>query len=213
MAIYKTKKDAAYAWVQEFNAIPQSVIEKLAKVDLEENGEGVTEITPPSCGDRVYIFSGDHYGENGEIQSYNEDDNTYKICLDGTGEEVDVREDDFEVERDDFLPMWGTMWQFSDSCDNWWLENHLQEMADCGFRIYTQEDYGYIFGIDGCGVQVCRSERYNSIVLLDPDDSKKKLGEFDTIGELKALLSEFGLQSSFEDILGDIEAEEDYCDF
>ena len=59
MAMYKTKKDAAYAWVQEFNAIPQSVIEKLAKVDLEENGEGITEITPPSYGDRVYIFSGD----------------------------------------------------------------------------------------------------------------------------------------------------------
>lgn len=135
MAMYKTKKDAAYAWVQEFNAIPQSVIEKLAKVDLEENGEGITEITPPSCGDRIYIFSGDHYGGNGEIRSYNEDNNTYKICLDGTGEEVDVREDDFEVERDDFFPMWGTMWQFSDSCDNWWLENHLQEMADCGWQI------------------------------------------------------------------------------
>ena len=71
MAMYKTKKDAAYAWVQEFNAIPQSVIEKLAKIDLEENGEGITEITPPSCGDRIYIFSGDHYGENGEIRSYN----------------------------------------------------------------------------------------------------------------------------------------------
>ena len=56
MAMYKTKKDAAYAWVQEFNAIPQSVIKKLAKVDLEENGEGITEITPPSCGDRVYIY-------------------------------------------------------------------------------------------------------------------------------------------------------------
>ena len=95
MAMYKTKKDAAYAWIQEFNAIPQSVIEKLAKVDLEENGEGITEITPPSCYDHVYIFSGDHYGKNGEIRSYNKDDNTYKICLDGTGEEVDVREDDF----------------------------------------------------------------------------------------------------------------------
>lgn len=151
MAMYKTKKDAAYAWVQEFNAIPQSVIEKLAKVDLEENGEGIIEITPPSCGDRVYIFSGDHCGENGEIQSYNEDDNTYKICLDGTGEEVDVREDDFEVERDDFFPMWGTMWQFSDGCDKWWLQEHLQDMADCGFRIYEQEDFEYVFGIDGCG--------------------------------------------------------------
>lgn len=63
---------------------------------------------------------------------------------------------------------------------------------------------------DGCGVQVCRSERYDSIVLLDLDDSKKKLGEFDTIGELKELLCEFGLQSSLENILDDIETEEDY---
>jgi hypothetical protein len=63
---------------------------------------------------------------------------------------------------------------------------------------------------DGCGVQVCRSERYDSIALLDPDDSKKKLGEFDTIGELKELLCDFGLQSSLENILDDIEAEEDY---
>lgn len=63
---------------------------------------------------------------------------------------------------------------------------------------------------DGCGIQVCRSERYDSIVLLDSDDSKKKLGEFDTIGGLKELLYEFGLQSSLENILDDIEAEEDY---
>lgn len=66
---------------------------------------------------------------------------------------------------------------------------------------------------DGCGVQVCRSERYDSIVLLDPADIKKKLGEFNTVEELKALLSEFGLQSSFENILDDIETEEDYFDF
>lgn len=24
-------------------------------------------------------------------------------------------------------------------------------MADCGFRVYKQEDYEYIFGIDGAG--------------------------------------------------------------
>ena len=151
MAMYKTKKDAAYAWVQEFNVIPQSVIEKLNKVDLEENGEGITEITPPSCGDRVYIFSGDHYGENGEVQSYNEDDNTYKICLDGTGEEVDAREMILKSSVTTSFRCGERCGRFSDSCDNWWLENHLQEMADCGFRIYEQEDFGYVFGIDGCG--------------------------------------------------------------
>ena len=49
------------------------------------------------------------------------------------------------------LPMWGTMWSFGDSADDEWLEDHLQVMADYGFRIYEHEDYGYIFGIDGCG--------------------------------------------------------------
>jgi hypothetical protein len=58
-----------------------------------------------------------------------------------------------EAERDTFLPMWDIMWSFDDMVDRWWLEekSNLQAMADCGFRIYEQEDYGYIFGIDGAG--------------------------------------------------------------
>ena len=55
--------------------------------------------------------------------------------------------------------MWGTMWAFGDQIDNDWLNpiysdlvgDGLQLMADCGFRIYEQEDYGYVFGIDGAG--------------------------------------------------------------
>ena len=56
-------------------------------------------------------------------------------------------------EADTFLPVWGTMWSFDNSADNAWLEekSNLQAMADCGFRIYQQEDFGYIFGIDGAG--------------------------------------------------------------
>lgn len=154
MAIYKTKKDAAYAWVQEFNAIPQSVIEKLNKVDIEENGEGVVEVTPPTVGDRVSLWDSDYSGE-GEIvgiEFHDDDETEYIIVPDvDTSTKIYVYENCFDVIRDDFLPMWGTMWQFNDSCDNWWLENHLQEMADCGFRIYEQEDFEYVFGIDGCG--------------------------------------------------------------
>ena len=58
-----------------------------------------------------------------------------------------------ENEYDSFLPMWGTMWSFGDFLDNSWLEDerNLKAMADCGFRIYEQEDCGYIFGIDGAG--------------------------------------------------------------
>ncbi|MDR0531405.1 MAG: hypothetical protein LBG83_05000 [Oscillospiraceae bacterium] len=63
--------------------------------------------------------------------------------------EVTPGNDDY----DSLLPMWGTMWSFRTSADGWWIEkeNNRQAMADCGFRIYEQEDYGYIFGIDGAG--------------------------------------------------------------
>lgn len=52
--------------------------------------------------------------------------------------------------------MWGTMFAFNEDIDNEWLRGEylgpgLQLMADCGFRIYEQEDYEYIFGIDGAG--------------------------------------------------------------
>lgn len=53
----------------------------------------------------------------------------------------------------DYLPMWGTMWSFGNSADDYWLEEKdgLELMAECGFRIYEQEDFGYLFGIDGAG--------------------------------------------------------------
>lgn len=59
-------------------------------------------------------------------------------------------------ERDEdarYLPMWSTMWSFGNSADDYWLEeeNGLELMAECGFRIYEQEDFGYLFGLDGAG--------------------------------------------------------------
>jgi len=58
-----------------------------------------------------------------------------------------------KTEYESFLPMWGTMFSFSDPLDNEWLSEpgNLQAMIDCGFRVYQQEDYDYIFGIDGAG--------------------------------------------------------------
>ena len=51
------------------------------------------------------------------------------------------------------LPIWGTLFSFDHPGDNQWLENedNLLTMANLGFRIFKQEDYGYIFGIDGAG--------------------------------------------------------------
>ena len=56
-------------------------------------------------------------------------------------------------EEYDFLPMWGTMWQFADCIDVEWMVNHdgSRALTDCGFRIYESDEFGYFFGIDGAG--------------------------------------------------------------
>ena len=148
--MFETMHEACVAWVNGFNAIPQSLLEKL---DPDE----IQEITPPQQGDRVYIFDVDHDNQYGEVvRRDEEDENYYVIRLGDSQEEVLVNKEDFEVQYDSWLPIWGTMWTFGDKIDEEWVTGeylgpHLQEMADCGFRIYEQEDLGLIFGIDGAG--------------------------------------------------------------
>lgn len=143
---YDTIKEAAQAWVREFNAIPFSILEKL----LEINPDELQEITPPTVGDRVYVYNPPAGENEGEI--IQREDDLYTIELDD-GTTCVLEPSEFDVQHDGSLPMWGTLWAFGDSVDNWWLEEHdgLQIMADCGFRIYEQEDYEYVFGIDGAG--------------------------------------------------------------
>ena len=85
------------------------------------------------------------YGRRAQVSSRHNFQDICKI--------VYAEEDDFDVERDDVLPMWGTMWSFGDNVDDWWLEKNggLQAMSNCGFRIYESEEFGYFFGIDGAG--------------------------------------------------------------
>lgn len=144
---FNTIKEAAENWVREFDRIPMGVVEKL--MNFAGDFEGVNEVTPPSRYDRVDVYAGKYSGESGEIVKC--DERGYLVAFDN-GERHYVDECDMDVwHGDGYLPMWGTMWAFSDPCDKDWLESHMQEMADCGFRIYEQEDYGYIFGIDGAG--------------------------------------------------------------
>lgn len=158
----KTKEDAAREWVKEFNAFPESMIQIIAS-----NTQDFTEVTLPSIGNRVYHYDS---GENGEVVAIqhhisgcpeeeipdeykNDYRDTYTIELDN-GDTLRYQTiDEFEVDRDYSLPMWGTMWSFGDSVDDYWLKekNGLQLMSECGFRIYHSEEFGYFFGIDGCG--------------------------------------------------------------
>lgn len=146
-----TVREAAEEWVREFDRVPCSVVEKLLKAS---DYADINEITPPGAGDTVYICRGDHFGEYGEVvRRSDDDDDAYIIRRDGKKRGIRIDRQDFEVQRDDYLPMWGTLWSFGDSADDYWLEEMggIQVMADCGFRVYESEDYGYIFGIDGCG--------------------------------------------------------------
>lgn len=149
---YATMNEAAHTWVNEFNAIPQGMIEKLMTLDYDD----WHEVTAPAVGDRVYVYDVpeelDTLEHGGEVHSYDSESDLYCIELDD-GKMVSASEDDFEVERYGDLPMWGTMWSFGDSCDNWWLEEDdgIKKMSECGFRIYENEEFGYFFGIDGAG--------------------------------------------------------------
>lgn len=145
-----TIKEATESWVHEMNAVPQGMIEKLM--------DDFYEVTFPSCGDRVYVFGTDCEDSYGEVRSIkdtendDDDDVMYEIQLD-KGERVTVGKDAFEVQYDSWLPMWGTMWSFGDSADDYWLDemDGVRLMSQCGFRIYESDEFGYFFGIDGAG--------------------------------------------------------------
>ena len=147
-----TLRDAARQWVDEFNAVPTEMIETLMK-DHTEDWE---EVTYPSCGSRVFAWKGEYRGGEGYIDEIcdSEENETYHIVFDDReiGDAVFSREE-FDLIYYDTLPMWGWMWSFGDSADNYWLEEKdgIRLMSRCGFRIYEHKDWGYYFGIDGMG--------------------------------------------------------------
>ena len=153
MGKYETIREAAHAWVEGFNAIPQSVVEKL----MEHSGYmDFQEITPPAIGDQARVWTGEHKTDWVTIIRRDQEDAELLTVRNEEGEEYEINEDDIELERDSSLPMWGTMWAFGDGIDDSWLKHEfgadgLRLMADCGFRIYESEDWEYVFGIDGCG--------------------------------------------------------------
>ena len=144
---YNTIKEATEAWVREFNAISTSMIEVLRNNDPYCEWSEVTII---SVGDRVYESEN---GEYGEVINYDKENEVYKVELDNSML-VSATEDTLEVELENYLiPSWPSMWQFSDPCDNWWLEEKdgIRIMSNLGFRIFYHEEWGYFFGLDGGG--------------------------------------------------------------
>lgn len=139
-----TIRQATERWVEGFNQYPLDMVEKLMKVDVDS----WHEITKPIVGD--YVWSNDYQDEYKVIAIDTEEE---VATLEVEDEQVTVGLDSIYLEQDSFLPAWSTMWTFGSSCDDYWLEElgGLQLMSDCGFRIYEHDEWGYFFGIDGCG--------------------------------------------------------------
>lgn len=136
-------RNATMEWVRGFNSIPQQLIIKAYGGD---NIDDLIEITPITEGDMVW--SNEYQGEY-EIIKINQDEEMAIIKIDDEKKEVDLY--DITVERNDLLPMWGTMWTFGERIDEDWARENLQKMAKCGFRIYESDELGIFFGIDGAG--------------------------------------------------------------
>ena len=47
--------------------------------------------------------------------------------------------------------MWGTLWTLGCKSDEDWVSGNIEKMQECGFRVYEQEDFGILIGIDGVG--------------------------------------------------------------
>ena len=143
-----TRLEAAREWVKGFNAIPTRMIIKLMGIEPDD----WSEVTRPAVGDRVEAF--DSGVDKGSLAEIDYETGWCKVKLD-TGGIARYHENRIDVEYDDGIPMWGTMWSFHDSADNGWFEFEYDEaikaMSDCGFRVYESDDYGYFFGIDGYG--------------------------------------------------------------
>ena len=142
-------REAAELWVsRDMTRIPMSVVEKLIKIS---NYSDIVEITPIVKYSRVWS---NEYHKGGEVVEITEDDgNLIAVVELYNGKQHKMAIEDLSPQYKAGLPMWSTMWAFDNPCDCDWLEDeeNMRKMAECGFRIYESEDYGYIFGIDGCG--------------------------------------------------------------
>ena len=169
-----TVKEATETWVREFDAIPQDMIKKLMRYEPER----WSEVTIPAAGVRVYVYDESEYGV---VVKANKKTLEYRVQMDSSGKKVWLDRDDFELDYDERLPMWGTMWSFHDPCDIYWLEEEdgIEALSSCGFRVYESEDYGYFFGIDGAGYDFYESHwiplyKARGLHWHDPKTEKKE---------------------------------------
>ena len=76
--------------------------------------------------------------------------NKNTLLLDIHEKKIKVEKDECSIDCDSWLPAWGTMWTLN-TFDSQWVEENLETVARCGFRIFESEELGIFIGIDGAG--------------------------------------------------------------
>lgn len=138
---YKTIKEATQAWVNGFNAVSRSLLERAFKNDIDNWYE------------YNIIVEGDEVYYNGEFVIVKEvDRENEKVTIEYKGKLVEVDEWEVYKEQDSWLPMWGYLWTFGESIDEEWARENPEEVIKCGFRMFEDMETGEIYlGIDGAG--------------------------------------------------------------
>lgn len=137
------KKQAVEKWLSEFNFIPQSLLNRAFKDNIED----FMEITQPTVNGQAWssklentvTIVGIEY-ETGEAMVTDNID-TYIVRL-----------EDLSAYFDEYLPIWGTMFSFKNPFDEDWARENLDKVSRCGFRIYEDTiDSTIYLGVDGGG--------------------------------------------------------------
>lgn len=142
MEVNEAIRKATRQWIDGFNAIPLSLIQKA--YPLEESEFELTQLTG-----RLWVCSycGGEYDAD-EVDSLAVDENDERQCsYCGHGP---VSQEDGNSLGGQF-PAWGTMWTFGEWLDEEWAKSHLDDMDRCGFVVYESDELGLFFGIDGAG--------------------------------------------------------------
>ena len=173
-------EDAVKFWIRGFNCIPTEAIkyyvdlQDITPVTLGENVFFDSESDINICGEvididyqkktyTILVEDNLSYEDNDDedddeiigaldVDLLKKDDNyvceVYEIPFD----EVFLEDEEQRAFTD--IPEWGTMWTFNDEEDLLWIEQKESQikMAECGFRLFWNDEFGYLFGIDFSGI-------------------------------------------------------------
>lgn len=136
-----SKEYAMQRFKDKLNRVPREIFKMLY------NNEQINEVTQFSVGNRVYGIQGNFYGII--VSDKVLDDNGNKLegyFIVETDEDcLTVTSDELRHIFEESLPMWA----FKNNADNNWIKNDgIEKMSKLGFRIYENESYSYIFGIE-----------------------------------------------------------------